>query len=127
MSTEDVPAGPAATHKRKQSKKRQRGRRSVPQRTCVGCRTVFPKREMLRVVRTPEDVVAIDLSGKQAGRGAYLCRKKSCWETALKRHSLDNALKTTLDDSIKASLITFAQKLTEDSGVLPPVSGEENR
>jgi predicted RNA-binding protein YlxR (DUF448 family) len=66
---------------------------------------------MVRVVRTPEGTVEIDPSNKRAGRGAYLCRRKSCWETALKRHSLDRALKTTLDDATQAALIAYAARL----------------
>ena len=70
-----------------------------------------PKREMLRVVRTSHGVVEIDASGKRAGRGAYLCQKKSCWETALKRRNLNHALKITLDDATLSTLLTFAQNL----------------
>ncbi len=66
---------------------------------------------MLRVVRTTQGVVKIDISGKRAGRGAYLCQKKSCWETALKRRNLNHALKITLDDTTLSTLLTFAQNL----------------
>jgi predicted RNA-binding protein YlxR (DUF448 family) len=93
------------------SKYKQKRQRHVPQRTCVGCRAVQPKREMLRVVCTAQGAVEIDTSGKQAGRGAYLCQKKSCWETALKRRNLNHALKITLDDATLSTLLTFAQNL----------------
>jgi predicted RNA-binding protein YlxR (DUF448 family) len=66
---------------------------------------------MLRVVRTAQGTVEIDASGKRAGRGAYLCQKKSCWETALKRRNLNHALKTTLDEKTLSTLLTFAQNL----------------
>ncbi len=69
------------------------------------------KREMLRVVRTPAGAVEIDLTGKLAGRGAYLCRQKSCWEQALKRRSLDHALKFALDAATQAKLIEYIQTL----------------
>jgi predicted RNA-binding protein YlxR (DUF448 family) len=69
---------------------------------------------MLRIVHTPEGNVEIDPSGKQSGRGAYLCRQKSCWETALKRRSLERALKTTFDDATKAALIAYAETLPQD-------------
>jgi predicted RNA-binding protein YlxR (DUF448 family) len=55
----------------------------------------------------------VDPSGKQSGRGAYLCVQRSCWETALKRGSLDRALKITLDDSCKAELSAYAQTLPQ--------------
>ena len=60
----------------------------VPQRTCIGCREIRPKRELIRVVRT-ESGVEIDPTGKKSGRGTYLCKTKSCWDAALK-----NILKT---------------------------------
>lgn len=66
----------------------------IPQRTCVGCRTVLPKRSMVRLVRQPEGV-KIDPTGKLAGRGAYLHNLRTCWETGL-QGSLANALKVNL-------------------------------
>src|SRR5690242_9677909 len=68
--------------------------RHVPQRTCVACRTTSAKREFIRLVRTPEGHVEVDLTGKKAGRGAYLCSLATCWELALKRDRLSTALKT---------------------------------
>lgn len=98
-------------HESKQAGRRKGRRRHVPQRTCVGCRTVKPKRELVRVVRTSESGIEIDPGGKQAGRGAYLCRNKECWDTALKRHSLDRALKTAIDDATRARLVAYATEL----------------
>lgn len=73
---------------------KSRGRRKhVPQRTCVICRTVHGKRELVRLVRTPEGQLVIDKTGKQNGRGAYLCRQRSCWEAALTGQQLGKALK----------------------------------
>jgi predicted RNA-binding protein YlxR (DUF448 family) len=63
---------------------------------------------MVRVVRTAEGVIEIDPGGKRAGRGAYLCRQKKCWETALRRQSLDRALKTVITDTAKETLSTYA-------------------
>ena len=74
--------------------KKSKRRRHIPQRTCVGCRTVQAKRSLIRLVRT-EDGVMIDPTGKISGRGAYLHNLQSCWKKALKG-SLANALKTTL-------------------------------
>jgi predicted RNA-binding protein YlxR (DUF448 family) len=114
---------PSANQKRTRSKKRKGRRRSVPQRTCVGCRTAQAKRKLLRVVRKPDGTVEIDPSGKLPGRGAYLCQKASCWERALKRRSLDHALKTALDDHTAATLAAFAQTLPESAQEAPDVSG----
>ncbi len=69
----------------------------IPQRTCIVCRRTLSKRELNRIVRTP-DGVSIDPSGKQAGRGAYLCNEPTCWQKAATGDMLNRALKTTLND-----------------------------
>ena len=87
----------------------------IPQRTCVGCRTVLPKRSLIRVVRTPEGV-RVDPTGKAAGRGAYLHNKRSCWVKGL-NGSLAHALKTDLSDQDRVTLQEFLLSLPEDSEV----------
>ena len=78
---------------------KSRGRkRHVPQRTCVICRTVQGKRELVRLVRTPEGLLVVDKTGKQNGRGAYLCRQRSCWETAIKGRQLSKALNMEMSE-----------------------------
>jgi len=84
----------------------------VPQRTCVGCRQVLSKRQLIRIVRNSEGVV-IDPSGKLPGRGAYLHDQKSCWVKALKG-SLAHALRTTIQEQDLAALRTFMETLPED-------------
>lgn len=125
VKSEQVSPQAAAGRKGKPNKKRSGHRRPVPQRTCVGCRTVGSKREMVRVVRTPDNTVEIDASGKRAGRGAYICQQRSCWETALKRRSLERALKITLDDNAKAALADYVRTLPDDAEIVSPVSGQE--
>ncbi|HHS97929.1 MAG TPA: YlxR family protein [Chloroflexi bacterium] len=93
--------------------KKQGRRRHVPHRTCVACRTVRPKRELIRIVRTPEGEVAVDERGKRSGRGAYLCPQQVCWERALKRRILDRALKRSLDEETIAVLRAYAEGLPE--------------
>ena len=61
-----------------------------PLRTCIACRQTKPKRERLRIVRTPDGHVLIDATGKKSGRGAYLCAKLSCWEKAVKGKRLEH-------------------------------------
>ncbi len=92
----------------KQNRKR---RKHIPQRTCVGCRTVLSKREMVRIVRTP-DGVFIDTTGKQSGRGAYLHQVYNCWERGLKG-ALAKALKTALTPEDKERLQSFMASLSE--------------
>jgi len=85
----------------------------VPQRTCVGCREVLPKRTMIRIVRTTEGV-QIDSTGKLAGRGAYLHDKHECWERALKG-ALAHALKATISADERATLEDFMSALPQDA------------
>ncbi len=85
----------------------------VPQRTCVGCREVLSKRTMIRIVRTAEGV-QIDLTGKLAGRGAYLHDRRECWERGLKG-ALANALKTTLKKDDRATLEDFMNALPQNA------------
>ena len=74
--------------------------RKVPLRKCVACQEMMAKKELSRVVRTPADEVLIDLTGKKAGRGAYLCGKASCFRLAKKSKALDRALKHSVGDHI---------------------------
>jgi uncharacterized protein len=83
----------------------------IPQRTCIGCRETLPKRELMRIVRTPEGV-RYDPTGKTDGRGAYLHNKRSCWEQALKG-SLAHALKTELSQADKDHLNQILNGLDE--------------
>src|SRR3990172_8219019 len=76
-----------------------------PERTCVACHQVKTKRELVRLVRTPEGTVEIDISSKKAGRGAYLCRAKECWETALKSGRVEHSLKIPLDQHHREQLL----------------------
>jgi len=85
----------------------------VPQRTCVGCREVLPKRTMLRVVRTAEGV-QLDPTGKLAGRGAYLHDRRECWERGLKG-TLAHALKTTLTMEERATFEEFMNTLPQEA------------
>ena len=70
--------------------------KKIPYRTCVGCQLRKPKKELLRVIRTPEDKVEIDVTGKKSGRGAYLCYNMECFEKATKKGRLNKALKAEI-------------------------------
>ena len=74
--------------------------RKTPMRMCVGCREMKEKRELLRVVRSPEGIVSIDHKGKAPGRGAYICKSEACLTRAVKQKQLERALETKLDDSV---------------------------
>lgn len=89
-----------------------------PQRTCVGCKQITTKRELIRVVRTPDGRAVVDRTGKQAGRGAYLCASRGCWERALAQKQLNRALKMTLTEENTAELRAFAESLPDlETGV----------
>ena len=92
----------------------------IPVRTCVSCRTSKPKRELLRVVRTPDGHVQLDATGKKAGRGAYLCAKLSCWENALKRKRLESEFETTISAEDRAALDAFITTLPAEEAPSPP-------
>ncbi len=78
--------------------------KKIPQRTCIGCKTVRPKKELIRIVRTPEGNVLVDQTGKKSGRGAYSCPNLQCLELAFKGALLDKALDIVLDESTKDQL-----------------------
>ncbi len=96
-------------------KKPEKRVKHIPQRSCVGCRQVLPKRSLVRIVRTPEGL-RIDPTGKLAGRGAYLHNQRSCWERGIKG-ALANALKTEITDNDRALLQDFLHTLPEDTAV----------
>jgi predicted RNA-binding protein YlxR (DUF448 family) len=83
-------------------------------RTCIACRESKPKRELLRVVRTPEGSVQLDPSGKKAGRGAYICAKLTCWETALKRKRLEDEFEVAISAEDRLALDAFIATLPKD-------------
>ena len=88
--------------------------RHVPERSCIACRAKRPKRELVRIVRTPDGRVAVDETGKRNGRGAYLCRRRSCWERALKRGSLARALRVPITAEMAEALRAYAATLPEE-------------
>jgi len=83
----------------------------VPQRTCVACRTTGAKRGLVRIVRCSAGKVEVDETGKKAGRGAYLCKTRDCWDKALKGKLLEYALKTAITSEDKAALQAYAETL----------------
>jgi hypothetical protein len=80
----------------------------IPLRTCVQCQQVKAKRELTRVVRGPQGTVEVDEKGKTAGRGAYLCRNRVCWERALAGERLDHALKTSICAEDRRRLVEYS-------------------
>lgn len=74
--------------------------KKIPMRRCVGCNGQRPKRELVRVVRSPEGEVSIDLTGKKSGRGAYLCPSAACLAKARKAKRIERAFEVPIPDGV---------------------------
>lgn len=86
--------------------------RKMPQRMCVGCREMKNKKELIRIVRTPEGNIEIDPTGKKSGRGAYICPEQRCFNKAVQAKRLQKALEKEIPveiiDEIEKKLIDIA-------------------
>lgn len=82
----------------------QQKKRKLPMRQCLGCNEHIPKRELLRVVRSPEGEVSLDFTGKKNGRGAYICRDVKCLRRARKARRLDHNLGCEIPDEVYAGM-----------------------
>lgn len=78
--------------------------KKIPMRQCMGCRTMKPKAELVRVVRSPEGEISVDLKGRKPGRGAYVCRDAQCLKKAIKSRALSKALEAELPEEIYGTL-----------------------
>lgn len=74
--------------------------KKIPMRMCLGCNEMKPKRELIRVVKTPEDDVLLDLTGKKSGRGAYICKSVECMKKARKSRRFEKAFSMQIDDEV---------------------------
>lgn len=88
--------------------------KKVPMRMCVVCRTMLPKAELLRIVRTDEGV-RLDFTGKANGRGAYICNKPECIDKCVKKRVLDRVFAAKLDDGIYAYIKEEYAKHSQDN------------
>lgn len=78
--------------------------KKIPLRKCTGCGEMKPKKELIRVLHTPEDTVVIDKTGKKNGRGAYLCDSPECFQKAMKTHGLERSLGVTFSAELYEEL-----------------------
>ena len=74
--------------------------KKIPERKCMGCAGKFPKGELLRVVRSPEGEVSLDLAGKKNGRGVYICKKPDCFKKVRKGDKLSRSLEIKVPDEL---------------------------
>lgn len=84
--------------------------RSSPQRSCIGCRAVRNKKDLVRVVHTPDDRYVLDTRGKAAGRGAYVCPSVLCLANAVKRKGFERAFRQHLSREVVAALEVSVQE-----------------
>lgn len=74
--------------------------KKVPMRQCIGCQEMKSKKEMIRVIRTPEGEICIDITGRKNGRGAYVCRDLACLKKAAKNHGIERSLKMQIPEDV---------------------------
>ena len=74
--------------------------KKIPMRMCTGCGEMKPKKELVRVVKSPEGEVSLDLTGKKPGRGAYVCRSAGCLKAARKARRLERAFSCRIPDTV---------------------------
>ena len=74
--------------------------RKIPTRTCTGCGEHFPKNTLIRVLRTPEGEVVLDLTGKMSGRGAYICKSAVCLKKARKSRRIESSLECSISEEL---------------------------
>ena len=74
--------------------------RKIPMRMCLGCGEMKPKKELIRVVKSKEGEISLDLTGRKAGRGAYVCRDVECLKKARKSHRLEKSFECRIDDAV---------------------------
>ena len=86
----------------------------IPVRTCCGCGRKSGKRDMVRIVRSPDGSVSVDDTGKAVGRGAYLCEDPVCWENGVNRNRLDRTLNTTIGSEQRIALLAYAEEQKPD-------------
>ena len=78
--------------------------KKIPLRQCVGCGEMKAKKEMMRVIKTPEGEIVLDVTGKKNGRGAYLCQQEECLQKAMKNKGLERSFKMSIDQAIYEKL-----------------------
>ena len=91
--------------------------KKVPMRMCLGCREMKPKKDIIRVVKSPEGEVSFDTTGKKPGRGAYLCRDANCFNRVIKSNALSRAFKTQIHGDVIDQL---KSEIANNKGQPPP-------
>ena len=98
-----------------QAKKKAMTNKKIPMRQCVGCREMKPKKELIRVVRSPEGAVSLDFKGKLPGRGAYVCPDPACLARARKSKALERAFSAALPPEVWQALEEQMKEVPADA------------
>lgn len=86
----------------------------VPMRLCLGCNEMKPKKELMRVVKSPEGEISLDFTGKKNGRGAYLCKSPECFGKARKARRFEKSFSCRIDESVYEVMADELRKETEN-------------
>ncbi len=78
--------------------------KKIPTRMCTGCGEMKPKSELVRVVRSPEGEISLDLTGRKNGRGSYICKSIACFDKAMKKKAFERAFGVKLSDELAGSI-----------------------
>lgn len=84
--------------------------KKIPMRKCNGCGEQKPKKELVRIVKSPDGEVSLDLTGKASGRGAYICNNAECLKKARKSHRIDKAFEMAIPDEVYEQMLTEISK-----------------
>ena len=88
--------------------------KKIPMRQCVGCREMRQKKELVRVVKSPEGVISLDFRGKAPGRGAYLCPNSECLKKAIRVKALERAFDTRIPQEILDELVRTMEEQRDE-------------
>ncbi|NLJ57384.1 MAG: YlxR family protein [Tissierellia bacterium] len=84
--------------------------RKIPMRKCIGCMGSFPKKELCRIVKTKENEIFFDATGKRNGRGTYICKKTDCFEKAIQTKRLSKSLETEIPEEVYSAIKAEIEK-----------------
>ncbi|MDD3164230.1 MAG: YlxR family protein [Oscillospiraceae bacterium] len=88
--------------------------KKIPMRQCLGCREMKPKKELVRIVKSPEGIISLDFRGKAPGRGAYVCQSAECLKKAMKSKALERGFETQIPQAVYDGLLATIEEGAED-------------
>ena len=89
--------------------------KKIPMRKCTGCNEMKPKKELMRVVKSPEGEISLDFTGKKNGRGAYICRSEECFKKARKMRRFEKSFSCKIEESVYEVMTDELRKETKNS------------